>query len=62
MNTAAAADLLKYPTYRKNYIKAFDRMIEQNKAHGIKMQANWCDGEGVMRWWLKNMGQETEET
>lgn len=62
MNTAAAADLLKYPTYRKNYIKAFDRMIANNKAHGIKMQANWCDGEGVMRWWLKNMGQEIEET
>lgn len=54
MNTAAAAaDLAKYPKYRQNYIKAFDRMISNNKANGIKMQANWKDGEGVMRWWLK---------
>lgn len=53
MNTAAAADLEKYPKYRKNYIKAFDKMIANNKANGIKMQENWKDGEGVMRWWLK---------
>ena len=61
MNTAAAAaDLAKYPVYRKNYIKAFDRMIANNKANGIKMQANWTDGEGVMRWWLKQEDEEEE--
>lgn len=53
MNTAAAADLSFYEKYRKMYIRAFDRMIENNKKNGIKMQENWTDGEGVMRWWLK---------
>ena len=53
MSTAAAAELEKYPAYKKNYIKAFDRMIENNRKNGVKMQANWKDGEGVMRWWLK---------
>ena len=61
MNPAAAADLAKYPVYRKNYIKAFDRMIANNKANGIKMQANWRDGEGVMRWWLKQEEPPTYE-
>ena len=50
---AAAAELAKYPVYRRNYVKAFDRMIANNKAKGIKMHENWKDGEGVMRWWLK---------
>jgi phosphoadenosine phosphosulfate reductase len=59
MNTAAAAaDLIAYPAYRRMYIKTFDRMIENNKKNGIKMQEKWTDGEGVMRWWLK---QEEED-
>lgn len=53
MNPAAAADLAHYPVYRRNYIRAFDRMIENNKKNGIKMQENWTDGEGVMKWWLR---------
>ena len=53
MSTAAAADLEKYPKYKENYIKAFDRMIENNKKNGIKMQENWVDGKSVMRWWLQ---------
>lgn len=53
MSTSAAAELEKYPVYRNNYIKAFDRMIVNNKANGIKMQDNWKDGESVMRWWLR---------
>lgn len=58
MNTAAAADLSFYDKYRKMYIRAFDRMIENNKKNGIKMQENWTDGEGVMRWWLKQEEKE----
>lgn len=58
MNTAAAADLAKYTVYRSNYIKAFDRMIANNKADGIKMQENWKDGESVLKWWLKESDTE----
>ena len=53
MNTTAAAELEKYPAYKRNYIKAFDRMIENNRKNGIEMRANWTDGESVMRWWLR---------
>ena len=53
MNPAAAADLEAYPKYKQAYLRAFDRMIENNRKNGIKMNENWKNAEGVMRWWLK---------
>ena len=49
----AVKELENYPKYTAMYIRAFDRMIENNRKNGIKMQENWKDGESVMRWWLK---------
>ena len=51
MSTAAAADLEKFPKYKANYIKAFDRMLEAREKAGL--QTDWRNGEEVMRWWLK---------
>ena len=59
--SSAAADLEKYPAYKQNYIRAFDRMIAHNKEIGIKMQDNWKDGESVMRWWLQEEQDITPE-
>lgn len=39
-----------YPQYKKNYIKAFDRMIEKRQQQGKKN--TFKNGEEVMRWWL----------
>lgn len=36
-------------------------MIANNKERGIKMQANWKDGESVMRWWLQEEPEITQE-
>ena len=48
MNTAAAAaELQKYPKFKDNYIRAFDRMIE-----GMNGSQTWQTGEDVMEWWL----------
>lgn len=44
-------DFLLYPTYRENYVKAFDRMLEKRAEEGLKTTEAWCDGEHVMRWW-----------
>lgn len=42
-----------YPTYRKNYIKAFDRMLAKRKSEGKTfLRSNLQTGEEVMRWWL----------
>lgn len=41
-----------YPVYKKNYIKAFDRMLAKNKRDGIQSKFNFTSGEQVMKWWL----------
>lgn len=51
MNTAAAAELEKYPKYKALYIKAFEEMLKVRKAEG-KIDDNWKDGQDVMDWWL----------
>jgi len=52
MNPAAAAELEMYPAYKRNYIRAFDRMLENNRKSGIKSTKDWSSGEAVMEWWL----------
>lgn len=36
MNTAAAAELVKYPTYRRAYLRAFKKMLEERKRRDLK--------------------------
>lgn len=50
--TSARIELEKYPAYRRNYVRAFDRMLANRKAKGIEHKDNWTDGEDVMKWWL----------
>lgn len=44
------AQFARYPKYKENYIRAFDRMIIANRERGRK--DNWKDGEECFRWWL----------
>ena len=44
------ADFAKYPIYRANYVRAFDRMIKECKRRYLP--TNWETGEDVMRWWV----------
>lgn len=44
------ADFAKYPKYRLNYVRAFDRMIEERKRRNLP--TSWETGEDVMRWWV----------
>lgn len=46
MNPAAAAELDKYPTYRRAYIRAFDKMVEERKKRGLN-----CDWGGEKKLW-----------
>lgn len=59
MSRRAEKEFENYPKYKRNYIRAFDRMVENNRKNGIKMKDNWKDGESVMRWWLQK-DQEDE--
>ena len=56
--TAAAADLERYPAYKRLYLKAFERMIEERKKRGLGVEGRWGTPEKVMNWWLQ---QEDEE-
>lgn len=47
-------DFAKYPKYRANYVRAFQKMLEVRKAEGRVDRCNWSNGESVMRWWLQD--------
>ena len=40
-----------YPKYYKNYIRAFERMINERKRKG--KECEWKTGQEVMDWWIK---------
>lgn len=44
------ADFIKYPKYRDNYLRAFERMIEARKKAGLKTE--WKNARDVMMWWV----------
>ena len=41
-----------YPIYKDNYIKAFDRMIEERKRRGLKTL--WETGLKCFKWWMED--------
>ncbi len=41
-----------YPTYKRAYTKAFQRMIDRRKELGKPVDERWKDGEAVMKWYL----------
>lgn len=41
----------KYPKFKQNYIRAFDRMLEQRKIKGKETQ--WKTGEDVFETWMQ---------
>lgn len=44
-------EFLRWPAYRRNYIAAFDRMIEARCRDGLA--TSWRDGLDVFRWWME---------
>lgn len=50
------AEFIRYPKYRDNYLRAFDRMQKQRKADGLPPFANDVYGDmtakEIMMWWV----------
>lgn len=42
----------RYPKYKENYIKAFDRMLNTLRAKGLNNKMCWQSGEEVFKWWM----------
>lgn len=46
-------ELEKYPKYKQNYIKAFERMLKKRKALGKDdTKGHWKDAESTYKWWI----------
>ena len=43
-------EFYKYPIYKENYIRAFDRMLIARRNRGLT--TNWQSGEEVFKWWM----------
>ena len=55
-------EFIRYPKYKRAYIRAFDRMVDARTAAG-KTKGNWPDGESVFNWWMygRNMAVKQVE-
>ena len=42
----------EYPTYKRAYIRAFDKMLDVRNAKGL--QTEWKNGEEVFEWWVNS--------
>lgn len=52
------AEFERWPKYRALYVMTFDRMLEARRRAGKKANAQWLNGESVMRWWLGEDGAQ----
>ena len=48
----------RWPKYQNNYLKAFERMLAENKKKGVPNKLNWQTADDVMRWWLNERAEE----
>lgn len=46
------AEFARYPKIKAAYVRAFDRMLDEQKKRGIS--GEWQTGEDVMHWWLED--------
>lgn len=51
MSCNALDDFKRYPIFKENYIRAFDRMLA-SEYYQTKKKVSWSCGEEVFEWWL----------
>lgn len=55
MSTKNAEELEKYPKFKRNYLRAFEKMLQELEKLG--KTAGWQTPEDVMNWWLQKGAQ-----
>lgn len=50
----------RYPTYKRAYIRTFDRMIRAKEQSG-KSYKTWKTGEDVFRWWMQEPAEKEHQ-
>lgn len=46
-------EFARYPKYKLNYIKAFDRMLLERERRGLNSKVGWTNGISVFKWWME---------
>lgn len=58
MSSTQTRELDRYPRYKKAYIQAFQKMVEERKRRGKvldeKYSKLWKDGESTYLWWIED--------
>ena len=52
----------RYPKYKTQYIRTFDRMIENARNKGHIYKKDFKDGSEVFEWWIGCIGKSEEDT
>jgi phosphoadenosine phosphosulfate reductase len=47
-------ELAIYPTYKRAYLRAFDKMLKRREERGLETLEKWSTPEMVMAWWLED--------
>lgn len=50
---ARKKEFARYPKYKLNYIRAFDRMLKKRKERGLPIPEKWYDANAVFKWWME---------
>ena len=50
---ARYSEFARYPKYKLNYIRTFDRMLKAREERGLETPDKWFDANAVFKWWMK---------
>lgn len=56
---AVIQDFERWPSFKRAYLKAFERMLETRKAKGL--DTRWSDAQDVFNWWLSGRAEDDRE-
>lgn len=47
-------EFARWPEFKKLYLLAFEKMIEERKRRGLNDKMNWSTAEKVYKWWMED--------
>ena len=59
MSTKQAEELNRYPKYKENYIRVFDKMLVERKEKGLACNS-WKTGLDVYNWWIQKVKKDNK--
>lgn len=54
-------DFERYPKYKAEYLRCFDKMIQTRKERAVKSDLKWESGQDIFNWWIREADKTTNE-